>query len=146
MKKVIIYTALLILVFLLGWTANSNDQNLATGAVTGNWIEKEDIEVYQKKVCFALQNATITSYANTSSMRPTLNELTHGIEIQPIKEELKVGDIVAYKPDGSSDIIVHRIVAIENEEYILRGDNNAENDPQKVRFNQIEGVVVGLIY
>jgi hypothetical protein len=149
-KRLVVTSALFILVFLIGWTANQtfDNQNLITGAVVGapNWIEKEDIEIYQKKVCFALQNATIASYANTSSMNPTLDEFTHGIEIKPIKENLRVGDIIAYNPDGSNDTIVHRIVGIENGEYILRGDNSAANDPQKVRFDQIEGVVVGLIY
>ena len=56
-------------------------------------------------------------------------------------DELKVGDIIVYKYDpvmandyyGSEEInIIHRIIEINNKGVIVKGDNNAYEDPYTV--------------
>jgi signal peptidase I len=60
--------------------------------------------------------------------------------------QIAVGDIIVFSYDGIS--VVHRVVLTgidANGWYaITRGDNNAAVDG-KVRFAQIEGVVVGIV-
>lgn len=112
-------------------------------------IDESQIFVYNDKVILQMKGASLAEYADTNSMDPLLDEGSNGIEIE-LKDEndVHVGDIVAY--ETSIGLIVHRIVEIGNDEkgkyFILKGDNNIENDPYKVRFNQIKYVLVGIIY
>lgn len=58
-------------------------------------------------------------------------------------EALKKNDIIGYKKDGVT--VVHRIVEIEKTKteiaYITKGDANNSKDSQKVKRNQIVGIV-----
>ncbi len=77
------------------------------------------------------------------SMYPTLRS-GDGIILEPFKSEanLKVGDIILYsRSDGLSDI-VHRIIRIEKDGVITRGDNNNRIDPGTVPFSNIIGKVI----
>lgn len=74
------------------------------------------------------------------------NELFEG-DVAIIKEvstdELKVGDIIAYK-ESEECVITHRIVGeILDEEgnrnFITKGDNNNEADLKQVSMSQVEG-------
>lgn len=64
----------------------------------------------------------------------------------PAEEDLKVFDIVAYEKDG--EIIVHRIVAIEEKNYlhpneryfVLQGDAVGKNDSFPVLYSQMRGI------
>lgn len=52
------------------------------------------------------------------------------IEIKPIDEEIKLGDIVLYMDKKESDylMILHRVHYIEENIVILKGDNNFDFD------------------
>jgi len=71
-------------------------------------------------------------------------------EQQPLKDEIIVGDIISYNVDGYDFAFVHRVIEIGNDElgiyFITKGDNYYQKDPNKIRFSQIEGVVVGILY
>ena len=55
-------------------------------------------------VCILLQNASISTYANTGSMIPTLNQDTNGIEITPERlEDIHLGDLITYQKDKDKD-------------------------------------------
>ena len=54
---------------------------------------------------------------------------------------LNIGDIAIYQQQGSSFTIVHRIIGMEGERYIFKGDNNPVSDPQPVARQQILGKV-----
>jgi hypothetical protein len=45
---------------------------------------------------------------------------------------------------------VHRVVGIENDEngiyFVTKGDNYYKEDPYKVRFSQVDGIIVGILY
>ena len=81
-------------------------------------------------------------------MVPIFDTGANGVGIKPKSEdELNVGDIITFRQDGN--LIVHRIVekGIDEEGwfFITRGDNNNINDG-KIRFSQIDSVLVALFY
>ena len=54
-------------------------------------------------------------------------------------ENLKVGDIITYR-DSNNDLVTHRIVKINNDQYRLKGDNNNTEDIFSISKNQIVGI------
>lgn len=116
-----------------------------------NWINKDRIFVYGDEVVIKVKNPQWAIFTDTKSMDPVIDSTSKAIEIQPkSEEEIKVGDIVAYKSDYKWGIVTHRVIDIgydANGWYArLKGDNNDYMDPEKVRFEQIKGVVVAVIY
>ena len=116
-----------------------------------NWITKDQINVYQDKVVLDLQNAMWASFKDTNSMDPVIDDKTNSIELKPKKPSLiQVGDIISYNSKTNNLIITHRVIEINQDEQgwyaITKGDNNQEKDPEKVRFQEIEGIVVALLY
>ena len=94
----------------------------------------------------------LAEYENTDSMLPILDKGSMGIQILvDDNTNLVLGDIVSYRPKkDTSQIIVHRIigVGIDNQGvyYILKGDNNKSPDPERVRRDQIQRVLVGVLW
>jgi len=114
-----------------------------------DWIAEEDIKVYSSGVFVELEDARLAKFADTNSMDPLFDQGANAIEIIPkTSDEIKVGDIVAYEYDDM--LVVHRVVEINEDEqgiyFIMKGDNNSTNDPDKIRFDQIKRVVVAVIY
>ncbi len=114
-------------------------------------IKESDIHLSNDKVVIVIPNSYIARFANTKSMDPVLDIEANAIEIRPSSpEELIVGDIISYKSKISQDVIIHRIVYIGYDDKgwyaIAKGDNNKNPDPEKIRFEQIKGVVVAIIY
>jgi len=114
-------------------------------------ISIDDIELYEDKLVINQEGLMYAKIENTHSMEPVLNHVSTSIEQKPTTpDDLAVGDIISYRLEFSDKIIIHRIAAIgiDNEGWfaITKGDNNQEADSEKVRFNQIEGKVVGIIY
>jgi len=84
-------------------------------------------------------------------MDPVIDKGANAIHMVPNSpSEIEVGDIVAYKSVYASGTLIHRVVDINVDDkgiyYTLKGDNNPTNDPGKVRFEQIERVLVAIIY
>ncbi len=114
-----------------------------------DWIKEEQIKVYQDKVIFSVYNPTWAKFTNTNSMDPFLDENAHAIEILPEKpQDIHIGDIISYKT--RQEIFIHRVIAqAEDKEglyFTVKGDNTTVQDPYKVRFEDIQGVVVAIIY
>lgn len=116
-----------------------------------DWIKEEKIHVYPDRIVVRMSHPLFRRIYNTNSMDPLFDETTTTIEI-PLnsEDELNIGDIVAYKTKGYDYAILHRIINISSDEkgkyFVLKGDNNKDEDKERVRFSQIEGVVVGIIY
>lgn len=158
------------LVFFLGFTAHmlfsgfqpKTELPKVTSAmvsmVTGNApevpspkarISENDILVTDNKVVIAIDNPQWATFTNTNSMDPVLDENAFAIEKRPASpDDLEVGDIASY--DGGDGIIIHRIVEKgvdkDGTYFLFKGDNNPLPDPDKVRFDQIKRVVVGILY
>ncbi len=115
----------------------------------GDWISENQIKVYHNKVVLDVPNAVWAQFTNTNSMDPSFDETSNALEIKPENPYLiHVGDIIAYNtPYGT---IIHRVVEVgEDREgiyYLVKGDNNTLPDPFKVRFADVEGVVIAIIY
>ena len=61
-----------------------------------------------------------------------------------------MGDIISYRSSIAGGLVVHRVIGTGVDDqgvfYIVQGDNNPVRDPEKVRFDQIHGVLIGIIY
>ncbi len=156
------YLVLFVAVFLFGWIAHDiylgvSDERFPFSDLSkdksspGNWIKDEQIHVDDNGIFIDIKNAKWASFANTDSMDPLIDAGTNSIEIVPENEdELEIGDIISYKANFINKIVMHRIIEIGEDEqgkyFILKGDNNDKIDPENVRFEQIKGVLVGILY
>ncbi len=154
LKKIL----LILLVFILGMVSSSVIPiEMPFGNKTAeknspyDWIKLNQINVYKDKVVLDIENPVLVAISDTNSMDPVLDEFSNAIEIYPkTEEDIHVGDIVSYKSQYVKNNIIHRVVEINEDEQgwyaVMKGDNLNETDPEKVRFEQIQRVVVAVIY
>ena len=114
-----------------------------------NHIKENQIHIYQDKIVIDLEDAFWAKFTDTNSMDPIIDYGANSIEIKPLDErDVHVGDIVSYT--YNDDVVIHRVIFIGSDNdgwYALtKGDNLKEVDPLKVRFDMINGIVVGVIY
>lgn len=117
----------------------------------GDWIKEPQIRVNDARVVLELENAEWAAFTDTHSMEPVLSAQSNAIEVHPkTPEDIKVGDIASYVSAYSDGFIIHRVIekGYDDEGYyfIFKGDNNLAPDPERVRFEQIQRVVVAIIY
>jgi hypothetical protein len=145
LKHILMILILIFSFFIYEWYTHSTN-------IRGSqdWIKQNQIHVYGDKVVIDVNISNWATYEDTHSMQPTFNSDSNGIEIMPENEnQLKIGDVVCYK-NYLNQSVVHRIVNIgtdkEGKYFIMKGDNIPLPDPYKVRFNQISGVTVIMVY
>lgn len=122
-------------------------------------IKESQVHLFKNKVTIDIQSPQLGRIGPTKSMDPVFDETSNTIYVVPkTKDEVFVGDIVLYqtKPSGQYDYnfvkrsIIHRVIAIGEDKQgwyaILKGDNNTFPDDDRVKFNQIQGVVVAVLY
>ncbi|MBI1970859.1 hypothetical protein HYS47_03870 [Candidatus Woesearchaeota archaeon] len=164
-KKTLLY----FFFFLLGWAFATGtgffdlfaiDQHISPGDVLhgsieryspSNHIDEEKITVFPNQVIISLDNAGWAVYDDTNSMDPVLDDGAHGIEITPLSEQqIQVGDIMSYRHPAVSGLVVHRVIDLGHDKQgwyaKTKGDNTLISDSDKVRFNQVHGVLVGILY
>ena len=56
--------------------------------------------------------------------------------------EIRVGDVIVYPHPSRTVDVVHRIIEINRDGVITRGDNNNKIDPYTVQFDDIIGKVI----
>jgi len=113
-----------------------------------NWINEDRIKVYNDHVRIDINNPQWATFAPTKSMDPVFDQGAYAIQIKPKQNQLQVGDIITYRSEEGIPII-HRIIEIGNDgEWFayVKGDNNPRKDPGKVRWQQVEKVLVAIIY
>ncbi len=59
------------------------------------------------------------------------------------RDDLSIGDVIVYSIQGQSTPIVHRVIKIEGEKIITKGDHNPSYDPWEL--NKIHGEAVLVI-
>ena len=84
-------------------------------------------------------------------MEPVITAGANAIEVVPESaDDIQVGDIVSYRSTYADGTIIHRVVYKGQDEdgtyFIMKGDNLPTSDPGRVRFGQIERVVVAIVY
>lgn len=112
-------------------------------------IKKDQIMVTENKVIIRNENVNWAQYTDTGSMEPVLSSTANGIEIKPVgTDEVHVGDIISYFYNDK--IIVHRVIRIGIDKdgwyAVTKADTSEREDPLKVRFSQVNGILVGIIY
>ncbi len=70
------------------------------------------------------------------------NGLSRGDLLVVSRGDYKIGDVVLYNRPEVRYTIVHRIAAEKNGGFVIKGDNNAAEDPGTVKKEQIIGKVV----
>ena len=113
-----------------------------------DFITEDKIIAYPDKLVLEIGNYSLSRYAPTGSMIPMLDSSADGVGIKPKSaDDLHVGDVITFRKDG--ELIVHRIVEKgiddEGDYFITKGDNNNITDG-KVRFSQVDSVLVAIIY
>jgi signal peptidase I len=113
-------------------------------------IREDQIIVTNEQVILLIEDAIWSSFTDTNSMDPLLDYGSNGIEIVPESvEDITVGDVISYR-STTGGIVIHRVIDIASDEegiyYIMKGDNNPTADAQKVRFEDVQGILVAVVY
>ncbi len=129
-----------------------------------NKIDFDDVKTYQDKTIISgtIYKSSVTQ--NSKSMYPTIPVTSTILYTKDFSySNLYVGDIIRFKVDYAcdktmveatkeygSETTLHRIVGKKQDTdgiyYKTKGDNQFFKDSCKVRLNDIEAVVVGVIY
>ncbi len=84
-----------------------------------------------------LGGSTSVAIVDGTSMLPSLHR--HDLVLVRPGSHYRVGDVVAYRSRLLHRIVLHRIVAVRDGRYTLRGDNNGFVDPDQPRRGDIVG-------
>lgn len=125
-----------------------------TGLVTldevapSDWVSEKDIIVLSDRVILRVENATLSDYAATGSMKPLFDIGANGIRIIPKSEgDISIGDIVSF--DLGGELVVHQIIrkGVDGDGvyFVTRGSNSLISDG-KIRFWDIKYVTIGVIW
>ena len=152
LKLLILFLFLLLIVLISATAYSLTEFNLFSSPERfspSDWITEQEITVTSDQVIINVLNPTWAKFTDTNSMDPFIDERSNAIEVKPeFPEQIKIGDVVSYKTKYGS--IIHRVIEINEDEngfyYRVQGDNNTLADPIKVIFENIEGVVVAVIY
>lgn len=74
------------------------------------------------------------------SMYPTLHPGT--LVFVRAESHYRIGEIVAFNDQEKEKIVLHRIVAVDGDSYVTRGDNNPVDDP----YHPTKGDIYGKMY
>jgi signal peptidase I len=115
------------------------------------WIQEDQIGVYSQRVILDIEDPQWAMFTDTHSMEPVLSSRSYAIEIVPESpDEVNIGDIVSYESKYADGIIIHRVIDkgydSDGVYFVMKGDNNPTQDPGKIRFDQLQRVVVAIIY
>lgn len=114
-------------------------------------IKRENIQIYDDRIVIDLKEAIIADIGDTHSLEPLIDKDTNVIEIIPESpRDIYLGDLVAYESEVYNLTILHRVISVGKDEQgwfaTMKGDNNLQPDPEKVRFSQVKSIVVGVVY
>ena len=112
-------------------------------------IGADTLRLEENYVRFDVTGVEVGIVSDSKSMVPILDENNLVLEIMPKSPgEIRVGDIIIYELNGER--IIHRVIEVGADDdawfVIAKGDNNPVADPEKVRWQQIRGVVIGIMY
>ena len=98
----------------------------------------------------ALTLAAVWLFWPTALGGGTTYVTTHGISMEPgfqtgdlaiLRPDLSysVGDVVGYQSDSLDTVVMHRIVALDGDRFVIQGDNNTWLDEDKPTSEEILG-------
>jgi len=114
-----------------------------------DFVSQSKINVYGNRVMFYVSNPVLTKFTDTNSMDPLFDSSANGIEIRPKYEsDISIGDVISYNVDDT--LFVHRVVEIGYDDKgwyaFVKGDNEVLYNLNKIRFEQVNGILVAIIY
>ncbi len=140
-------------VFIIGFLLGSLDFTTAqsTNHLSGNHVYDNNVVVIADQAHITLPNKQVrwTTFDDTHSMEPLFGSDHNGLLFTPTTEDdISVGDIITFT--YNNNYYIHRVITINEDTngwYALtKGDNNINNDNIKIRFNDITGVLFGLLF
>jgi len=114
-------------------------------------VNDKQVKVFKNKIEIDLKDVEWWTIADTNSMDPLIDEGSTALSIKPASEEsIHLGDVAFYDSLIAERVIIHRVIKISSDEKgwfsKFKGDNLIEIDPEDVRFPQVKGVMIGVIY
>lgn len=85
------------------------------------------------------KNGEVTFISAGRSMLPVIRDRKDTVTLVKPKREIKPGDIVFYQRDNGQ-FILHRVMFVNSDKYVMRGDNQWDNE-YNIRRDQIIGVL-----
>jgi len=122
---------------------------LSVFALTSDTIPAPSSSITISDINLNNSDLVLIKIKDTNSMLPTFDEnnIVLGLPINN-NTKLNIGDIVVYEKGNliiDSNLIIHRIIDITEEGYLLKGDNNDFNDGF-IDIADIKYKTVGIIY
>lgn len=153
----ILLITILFVAFIVSWSEDYviSHQNLIEQPSPRDRINMSRVHVYENYIVIDIINATWSTVRDTNSMDPLIDINDKVIYMKPLSiKDIQIGDIISFQPSdktwGNGSKILHRVYNIDYDEmgtyYITKGDNVKLPDTEKIRFNEIDGIVVALIY
>lgn len=112
-------------------------------------VTEEQVLVFSDHIRIQVKNAQWATFTDTNSMDPLIDAGANALQVIPDHpDEIHVGDVITYARGDQR--IIHRVVYIGQDTVgwycIVKGDNNKIADPGKIRFEQIDRVLFGILY
>lgn len=81
---------------------------------------------------------------NGSSMNPTF-KAGDQLWIEPyVTRKVAVGDVIVFRPEGEEHFVTHRVIGVDDQVLVTKGDNNFRVDSYRIRSGDITGCVVSV--
>jgi cell division protein FtsB len=114
-------------------------------------VKDKQVKVLKTKVEINVKNVKWWTIQDTNSMDPLIDIGTTALSIEPESEDsIHLGDVAFYHSNIVNGPIVHRIIDISFDDKgwfsKFKGDNLEYPDPENVRFEQVLGILIGIIY
>jgi signal peptidase I len=95
---------------------------------------------------FMVTGSEVLTVMPTGSMEPAFNERAILVTEPAEFQDLKVGDIVAFKHPKFEDVVVHRILEKRGDKFWSKGDNNGRMDEVYITRENYVARVFCIIY
>jgi hypothetical protein len=114
-------------------------------------VKNSQINVLKNKVEINMADVAWWEIADTNSMDPLIDIGSVALTIKPKStNDVHLGDVGLYNSNIAKTVIIHRVIRIDSDDKgwysRFRGDNLKKVDPEKVRFEMMEGIMIGVIY
>lgn len=77
----------------------------------------------------------VETYGNSMAPRIAADDLV----VVRASDDYRVGDVIAYRSRDLGQVVLHRVTAIEDGRYTLRGDHNTFDDPEQPTRHELMG-------
>jgi len=135
-----------IIVFYFGFALSGNV--VSSVSSPQSYFSDEELLLHEGGLLLEHDDVRLVHFSDTGSMEPLISGESRGIVVSlESYGNLAVGDIIGFEKNKQT--IVHRVIGLgedaEGFYVITRGDNGFSDDG-KVRKEDIEYVVVGILY